>query len=206
MDKDRDIYLVRHLPTEMNISGGFMGREFDPPIVDQEIEGFQEKITALMPSMSLDSVSFYSSPALRCRQTSEILQKTLNIGDSYIKLVPDLVETDFGEATGLTVKQIREKFPEVHEAWINDMSRVAYPGGETYQQVQERAWNALQEIIRETKDDSSVFICSHVDVIKMTLFKAFEIPISQKKFFVIPNGGICTLVLQSNELKFKPYR
>lgn len=203
MSKEQEIYLVRHLPTSMNKSGAYMGREFDPEILADEIAGFLRKLDYFKPGINLINPIFVSSPSLRCRQTMDIVMKHLGVVNKVVRVEPDFRETDFGEATGLTVVEIKERFPEVYAAWLEDQSKTAFPGGETYQDVQVRAWDALQKLLSQFEGSSSVVVCTHVDVIKMILFKVTNTPISSKPLFVISNGAICTLVTSKNGLKLK---
>ncbi len=203
MSKEQKVFLIRHLPTSMNKSGVYMGREFDPEILEDEIPRFLRRLDYLKPDIDLTDPVFVSSPALRCRQTMDIVMKSLGVVDKIVKVEPDFQETNFGEVSGLTAAEIKEKFPEVYASWIGKQSDTHFPGGETYQDVQVRAWNALQKQLQESEGNSTVIICSHVDVIKMILFKVTDTPIDSKPLLIISNGAICTLVASKSGLKLK---
>ncbi len=200
---EKEVYLIRHLPTPMNKSGAYMGRDFDPEIIDDSTPDFLRKLDGLREIMDLSKPLLCTSPARRSIQTLEIVRKHFDIEHFEVKIDKNLQETDFGEASGLTVAQIKDKFPDVYTAWITDPSKTSFPGGETYLDVQERSWNALQDLLKVMDHFSSLIICTHVDVMKMILFKAINVPISSKPLVIIPNGGICTFVYQKNNLKLK---
>ena len=61
-----------------------------------------------------------------------------------VDVVPDLIEIDVGERTGKTFDEVRG-LPD----WRDD-GFVAWPGGETLEQVVERALRAVRRLHRET--------------------------------------------------------
>jgi broad specificity phosphatase PhoE len=73
------IYLVRHLPTEYNKKGIYMGRSCDLPILSETIEPFVASTTKIIDPCNIVGSIFYSSPSLRCRQTVKILSGALGI-------------------------------------------------------------------------------------------------------------------------------
>ncbi|MEK7497664.1 MAG: histidine phosphatase family protein [Patescibacteria group bacterium] len=85
-------------------------------------------------------------------------------------------------------------------AWKVDQGLTQFPGGESYKDVQKRAWSAVCEILKQTHQETIV-ICTHVDVIKMIIFKAGNIPISSKPFFVVDSGSICNLLVSGDIIK-----
>jgi alpha-ribazole phosphatase len=201
--KEQQIYLIRHLPTSMNKSGAYMGREHNPPILEGEVSVLIRKLEFMKEELNLANPVFYSSPALRCLQTLEIITAHLGLSEAPVKTDNRLLETDFGDVSGLTIKEMEEQFPEVFETLVTDQSKTVFPNGESYQDVQNRAWVTLKEIIENSRDASSIFVCSHVDVIKMILFKALDIPIKNKPLVIFQNGSICTLVVSNLGLKLK---
>ena len=203
MTKEKEIYLIRHLATKMNKDGVYIGRKFDPPILKGEISEFRHRLRRLAENTSFSKVSFYSSPTKRCQQTIKIVRDMLGFGEKPINLEEGFNETDLGGVAGCTGKQAREKFPQIIDMWMKAPQKVKFPGGETYKDVQERTWMNFQKIMKEDSESQTIFICSHVDMIKMLLFKILDAPISAKRAIVIPSGSISTIVLSTGELKVK---
>ena len=53
----------------------------------------------------------------------------------------DLRELDFGGLDGTPLREMRELFPDFFEHWTRDPATAQFPdGGETLQQLQDRAW------------------------------------------------------------------
>jgi len=90
--------------------------------------------------------AFYSSPALRCRQTLEPLAARFGLP---IVVVPDLRETDgFVPPAGWTRRQGTDECPDPHGG--------AYAAG--------RAWSAVRQI-RAMSPVGRVAVCTHGDIV-----------------------------------------
>lgn len=192
------IYLIRHLPTEYNQKGIYMGRSYDMPILLKGIELFTTTV-AKMRDIGKNSI-IYSSPALRCRQTAKILSDALKIR-SKPQISEKFNEMNYGQFEGKSPKKIKIHYPDIYWNWMRHPSLVRFPGGETFIEVQMRAVTYLQKIInREHKQatDNFIFIVTHVDIIKMIICWILNISIDNKRLFCINNGSF-TLIETTNE-------
>lgn len=182
-----------------------MGREHDPEILKDEVEikKLIRRIEFIKGDIDISNPAIFSSPALRCRQTADLVKDLLGLKDLDAKVEEGLKETDFGEASGLTVQQIMEKYPLVGDAWRNKQSKTHFPNGETYHDVQNRAYQSLENIVETSKDASAILIFTHVDVIKMIIFKILDIDIDNKPLLILENGGIAVIALSKDKLKLK---
>ncbi len=106
---ERDVVSIRHFKTQMNESGRYMGREFDPPIIKTDLPDNDPRLKLLRNIINLESVVFYSSPAVRCSQTLETFKDKLGLFRAYVHYDERFLETDFGEAVGLTAREIKRK-------------------------------------------------------------------------------------------------
>ena len=82
----------------------------------------------------------FSSPARRARETAEIISKALN---APITVVDDLAETDVGAFEDLTVCEMRQRYRSYAGESDRDAATARPPGGETIQELQDRAWCAV---------------------------------------------------------------
>ena len=189
------IYLVRHLPTKYNRMGIYMGRSQDLPIIPESIESFLLTIRRIKNNSIILAKNFlvYSSPALRCRQMAQVISDVFFIKDKpYI--FEALNETNYGLFEGKLALEIKAGWPEIYRDWMQNPSRVCFPEGESFKEVQERAVSCLLEIVKAQKEkDNVLFIVSHVDVIKMIVCWLLDIPIDQKRMFCIDNGSVTRL-------------
>lgn len=183
------IFLLRHLKTEANRDKVIMGRLMNPPVLEQSIPAFQSYIKLLkkeFPELSNDA-AFYSSPALRCQQTIKRAMIELSQQSKTIHTDDRLQETDLGKFSGLNAQQIREKYPDLIDVWMKHPENIVFPDGESYHDVQKRAWEWFQSIL--TLPHKAIVAATHVDVIKMILFKNLGIPIANKRLVVINTGS-----------------
>lgn len=197
------VYLVRHLPTEYNLSGVYMGRSFDLPIATSGVEGFRRRVETLFPQGVGEGVLVFSSPALRCQQTAEVLQGVLGLAVETL-VVEAFDETDYGEFEGLHPRQIKTRWPEIYHAWMNTPSQVVFPGGESFAQVQKRSYQKLLKLLRECPEGiGALFVVTHVDVIKMVVSKVLTIPIDCKRNFCIDTGSFSLLESMGEEIRVR---
>jgi len=196
------VYLVRHLPTEYNVSGVYMGRSCDPPVIQAEIKGFQEGVQRLFPEGIRDRASLLSSPARRCQQTADILKDALGLTEDIL-VVEEFNETSYGEFEGLHPRQIKKRWPNLYRLWMNAPSQVKFPGGESFTEVQERSFEKLQKLLQEYPEEETLFVITHVDVIKMIISKVLSIPIDCKRNFCIDPGSFSLLESMGEEIRVR---
>lgn len=186
------IYLVRHIPTELNESGTYMGRSLNPPILLEARQDFKKTISKL--HLRVDdkrTALIFSSPLLRCLQTAKLLRRGLSVKHK-IQIVEEFTETDYGDFEGKNANGIKKQYPNLFATWISKPSRVVFPNGESYQDVQSRSYSKLLGLLK-SYPQNTLFICTHVDVIKMIISKILSIPIDKKASFRIDNGSFSCL-------------
>ncbi len=199
---NKEIYLIRHLATNFNKTGVFMGRSFDLPIDEEGVEDFLRNLRT-SPLKLQEDTALYSSPALRCLQTIKLLKDEKGI-DSKITQDGDFSEVDYGDFEGKDAKQIRELFPRELDILMEKPSEVAFPSGESLSMVQDRAWRGLNKLIDEHEGEVSMVICTHVDIIKLLIFKVMQTSIDMKRYLHIHNGSIsCLEVTPERVIKVK---
>ena len=108
------ICVIRHGETDWNVMGKLQGRE-DVPLNQNGV--FQVERCALS-LLNWKWKAIITSPLSRASQTAEIIARTLNIQEIYEDI--DLIERDYGEASGLTVEERAVQFPDDHYTGIED--------------------------------------------------------------------------------------
>ncbi len=87
--------------------------------------------------------AIYSSPLRRARETANALR-----GLGPLHLRAELREICCGELDGMTLGQVRERFPELWEANVRqDDEDFRWPGGESYREFRHRCLSALGRVI-----------------------------------------------------------
>lgn len=187
-----ELILVRHVETQNNKSGVYMGRSLDAPVTPDGILRFENTLRAFGRRVQVPKESLLlRSPSLRCEQTLQVMVRVLGLTTPEI-VVSEFAETDYGDFEGMTAEEIKMRHPNVVETWLHKPSRMRFPGGESYEEVQRRAMLKVEEL-EISCPDKMVVVCTHVDVIKMILCALLQIPIDAKVFFDISNGSLTHL-------------
>ncbi len=178
---DKYIVLIRHFPTSMNKSGKYMGRKFDPDIelTKSDLSQFSKKISFLKSLIDIENVKLFSSPALRCKQTMNLVVSQLGIKSTKVTEDNDFWETNMGDVEGMNIIEISKKYPRLYKTRVEKASKTRFPNGESYLQVQSRAWKGLQKALVMSGGDD-IIICTHVDVMKFIIFKVLNVSIDNK--------------------------
>ena len=164
------VYLIRHAQTASSAVDSFNGRG-ELRLTEQGREQAR-KLGERLSSVRFAAV--VRSPLGRTKETAELVAPgTLHI------VLEKLTEIDYGDWEGLSPVQARERDPELYDAWVEDPSRNAPPGGETATQVAERAVSALGEIEERFADaNRPVLAVSHKATIRILGAALTAAPIS----------------------------
>ena len=167
------LILVRHGETPLNREGRVQGLS-DAPLNDLGEAQARAVAAALTPDAPFH---LYASPLSRAAQTAR------PIADAHGALpttVADLREADVGELDGLTIAQVRERYPEFMRRWAEDAGEVTMPGGESLRGVRCRAWRAVRELVARHPDATAVAV-THNFVIQAVLSAALHVPLDNAR-------------------------
>ncbi len=167
------ILLVRHGETDWNKARRFQGRS-DVPLNrtgrDQAhalaLALRQEKITAI-----------HTSPLLRALETARIIKSFHP--SAPLRQAEGLAEMDLGEFEGMLAQQWSEEYPDFRKAWLETPLSVIMPGGESLQEVQARAMDALERITTRYPPERTLLICSHSFVNRTILCHALNLSLDR---------------------------
>ncbi|HMM81670.1 MAG TPA: histidine phosphatase family protein [Terrimesophilobacter sp.] len=164
------LYLVRHGETDWNRTHRVQGTT-DIPLNDT---GRAQALRAgrLLARRNWDGI--YSSPLSRAFETANIIGTELGLTGPLP--VPELAERNYGEAEGLTDREIARRYP----------GTTPVPGRESREAVAARVIPALLTLA-EGNPGRQLIVCSHGAVIR-TLLMAVEAPI--QRGVPITNGSI----------------
>ena len=161
MKKQLTFYFIRHGRTVWNEQGLMQGSG-DSPLTE---EGIQSAVKTGQALQNVDFIAAYSSCLQRTIDTANYI-----IGDRDIPLFQHcgLNEHYFGSWEGKVVDTLREhpefqqliKDPANYKAQVN--------GGETFEQLGERAMKALHDIIK-IHDQGNILIVSHGHTLRLLL-------------------------------------
>mgnify|MGYP001153685010 CR=1 FL=1 len=152
------VYLVRHGETEWNAKGKYLG------LTDIPLNGNGERqAKALSSFLSKERIdAIYSSALTRTIQTARIIAEPHGL---KVSKIPGLNEIDFGEWDGLTYFEIKDKYSNLADDWLNKTSEVQIPDGESWEDFKTRVLSGLRKILNEN-ENKNILVVSHGGPIK----------------------------------------
>lgn len=147
------IVLVRHGRPEREAQGRCYGK-LD---VGLHVEGrAQVRATALALAEHVIA-AIYASPRVRAVESAELLAEPRGL---TVRIEPRLAEIDFGELEGQRYEDIERRYPALYREWMEHPTRVRFPGGEGFVDMQRRVLEALGEL-RSRHAGESIAMVSH---------------------------------------------
>lgn len=134
------VYLIRHGEVEQAAEGRFFGHT-DVALSATGLAQV-EALGRLLAGEPIEGV--YASDLLRARQSAAPLAASRRVTPVVL---PALREMAMGRWEGLTFREIREREPEAATRWLADPVTVAFPGGESLEDLRARIMPALAEVL-----------------------------------------------------------
>lgn len=172
------IALIRHGQTTWSASG----QHTSVTDLDLTAHGEQQArtVSALLAGLQLDPVTVWSSPRLRARRTAELAGLVVD------EVVEDLSEWNYGDYEGITSKQIHVDRP----GW--SIFTDGAPGGETPQQVTDRADRVLA-LAREALVDGDVALVCHGHMSRVLAVRWVGLPITAGSLILMDPAAVTVL-------------
>jgi len=155
-----EIILARHGETKWNVEEVFRGRtdiELNQTGIKQA-----ELLAGYLSKHKIDAI--YSSPLKRAVKTAEIIAGYHGLD---IEVAPGLIDFDCGDWHGLLRQEVQDKYKELYDLWVNHPDKVKIPGGESLNDVGERAISVLDDVI--AKHGGTVILVAHRVVNKVLI-------------------------------------
>ncbi len=135
----------------------------------------------------LEVAAVYSSPIRRAWDTAQAVARGLGL---EVQALPDVQEYDFGELSGLTFVEIRERAPEVATAIASRAGQFPpYPGEEGRETFRRRVCDALWAL-EERWPGGTVALVTHAGPIAAFLLDVLGMPYRRPIPFTVSNGSI----------------
>lgn len=148
-------YFVRHGESEANAARRFAGRSNSP--LTERGRTQAAAVAETLAEVRFDRI--VSSDLARCAETAKIIAARLGLA---LHLDPDLREIDVGDRTGTPFDEARGL-----PSWRDD-GFVAWPGGETLEQVKVRVLRAIDRLALECPGQT-VLVVGHGGVTRILL-------------------------------------
>ena len=161
------LIVVRHGQTLWNLERKYQGHS-DIALTDKGIKQ-AEAVAARLAEEKIDAV--YASDLSRAFKTAACIADKHGL---TVQVVPALREIKFGDWEGLTYEQISEQWPGLLGKLWTTPDELQIPGGESFQQLKERAYTAIEKIVA-AHPDQTVIVVAHGGTIGTILCAMLDI-------------------------------
>ena len=164
------LILVRHGETEWNRQGRIIGHT--------EIalnETGRKQAVLLTQALRNEKVSaIYASPLQRTRETATEISRVLGVAVTFDDA---LMEIAAGDIDGMTFEEVAERHKDFFQHWMKGDPLLCLPGGESFTDLRNRTWPAVQRIVG-THGDVDVIVVSHTLAIMSIISSALGMDIA----------------------------
>ncbi len=179
------LLLIRHGENEYVKDGRLAGRL---PDVHLNKRGVAQAETLAKSLQIMPIKAVYSSPLERAVETATPIAEGLDI---EITIRAGLLETDYGDWEGKTLKSLRRR-----KLWTtvqNRPSLMRFPNGESFAECQTRIVSEIERIRQQHKPKDIVACVYHSDPIKLTVAFYLGMPLDNFQRLVISTATITAL-------------
>lgn len=178
------LILVRHSITAASAAGRNLGRGTDPPLADAGVElaaQLGDALVAELGELPHDELRLLTSPARRCRQTTEAIAAAVGVRPEALEVEAALMEIDYGSWDGLTADECHARDPELRAAWEADPYQTRCPDGESGADVASRSAAVLGPLEGWLAEDRArcAIVVAHNHVNRIRLCALFGWPMRQ---------------------------
>lgn len=167
------LVLVRHGETEVASRGIIAGR-LDPALSARGVDQAWAAAARLAPARL---AAVYSSPSRRALESARPIAEPRGLAP-----IRDagLLEIDFGVLEGLTFEEASVRHPDVAAAWLSRPHEIVFPGGESLQDVRDRALRSVAAIVARHPSAAVALVC-HAGPIRLLIAEALGL--AQERVF-----------------------
>jgi len=164
------LLLVRHGETVWNYISRYQGH------TDIELsEKGRKQAQLLSKSLHTEEIkAVYSSDLTRAAETAGILAAPHGLP---VQVTKELREINFGAWEGLTHREIMEQFKDVAAEWYDHPGKVRIPGGESFQDLKERAYRKILDLLAEN-DPGTIITVAHGGTIRAVVCGLLDIDLN----------------------------
>lgn len=146
------LFLVRHGETAWNKERRIQGCRSNPPLNQTGYEQ-ADRLASLLKNESFDAV--YTSPLKRAMDTAQVIARECR---APLSILTELREIDAGELDGLSGREMGVRYAAFWDEWRKGDPATRLPGGESLEELQNRAWWAVERILERHVDGTAAAI------------------------------------------------
>ncbi|BCV21194.1 alpha-ribazole phosphatase [Moorella sp. Hama-1] len=176
------VYLVRHGETEWNHTMRYQGHSDIALSATgrRQAELLRERFRGI----KLDAI--YASDLNRAKETAAVIAAPHGL---QVQEVPALRELNFGAWEGLTYQEIIASYPRELDTWRRNPGTTIVPGGESFQQVKERALAAFEDIVA-TEAGRTLLLVAHGGSLRSLICALLGLDLTAVWRFRLDNTGV----------------
>ena len=179
------LYLVRHGRTAWNNEEVFRGLSDIP--LDEVGRRQAAMLRDALAEQAPGSRLIVSSPLMRGKETAGAISEAFP--SVQVRVDQAFTDIDTGEWSGLTLAEVKSRYPEAWDTWVNEPHLARYPGGQSLDEVQARAWAGVRSLMPALRD-SDVIVVSHRLVLKTIILKALGAGLQNFWKFRLDTGSV----------------
>jgi len=160
------LYLTRHGEV---VNHGVYNGQRDVDITPLGVRQM-ERLRGLLQDKPLRAV--YSSDLLRTRKGAQIIGAPHGLKPESFA---EFREVNFGRWQGLTYQQVMEQYPADIPEWMNHLETFQIPGGESLEDVRNRAMPKLRELLEFHRGQEILLVC-HGALNRLVIAEALHLP------------------------------
>jgi broad specificity phosphatase PhoE len=187
------LILVRHGETSWNECRRIQGCDSDIELNETGLEQARRLATFLENEQIAGIVS---SPLRRALSTAEAIASRHQLP---VEVDQRLRELKVGDLEGMPYSNLTTTFSQFLMQWWRDGGAVKLPNGESLADLQDRAWNVVENLLQkhkaaaaESKDGAAVVV-SHYFVTLVIILKALDLSLNCFTRFRLDLGGVSIL-------------
>jgi broad specificity phosphatase PhoE len=150
-----ELIIARHGETAWNAGDIFRGRVS----IGLSEKGLQqaEQLADYLSRKKIQAV--YCSPLQRAFQTAEAVARRQQLQP---QAVADLTDLDFGKWEGLPRQEVKNKYSQIYELWLERPDLAVIPEAESLESARKRTLSALDRIMADHKEGAVAIITHRV--------------------------------------------
>lgn len=179
------IYLIRHGESVANTKGIYQGQTYDTKLSQLGVR----QAEAIAGRLRHEQVRrIIASPLTRARETAGTIALFHPV---TIDIHRQIIETNHGAWEGKRAADIARQWPGMYRLWATKPSRVRFPGGETFGDLQKRVWRWWIDTAPHCT--GTTVIVTHDNVIRIILAGILGMPADSMWTFELQPTGITTI-------------
>src|SRR3972149_8828837 len=164
----KTIYLVRHGEALDDIEDRYGGWSDDP--LTEKGRETAEQLAGKIIRLSPKPTKIYSSPFKRAFETAEIIGDKLGLKPVSVGNLKE--RNRYGILTSMTKTEAKTAYPQMVQQVENYMETIQ--GAETYEHYRDRVLRAVNEIVKESKENTLI-VC-HGGTFRIVMWKLLRKP------------------------------